>query len=97
MFIGQGFQLDIVAASPRQKQLLIGEAKWDIGLVDLPILTSLIQRSQRMPQVAEGWQTHYVLFAREGFTPALQAEARRLGVLLVTAVEMERTLAMEVA
>ncbi len=94
---GQGVQLDVVAASPRQKQLLIGEAKWGVGLVDLPILTSLIQRSQRMPQVAEGWRTQYVLFAREGFTSELQAEAARLGVLLVTAVEMERTLALEIA
>lgn len=94
---GQGVQLDIVAAAPRQKQLLIGEAKWGVGLVDLPVLTSLRQHSQRMPQVAEGWQTHYALFAREGFTPALQAEAARSGVLLITAAEIERTLALDIA
>lgn len=50
-----------------------------------------------MPQVAEGWQTHYALFAREGFTPALQAEATQSRVLLVTAAELERTLALDVA
>ena len=94
---GQGVQLDIVAASARQKQLLVGEAKWGAGLVDLPVLTSLMQRSQRMPQVAEGWHTDYALFAREGFTPTLQAEAVRLGVLLVTATELERTLSLEIA
>ncbi len=48
-----------------------------------------MQRSQRMPQVAEGWHTQYALFAREGFTPTLQAESARLGVLLVTASELK--------
>jgi hypothetical protein len=94
---GQGVQLDIVAASPRQKQLLVGEAKWGVGLVDPPVLTSLVERSRRMPQVAEGWQTNYALFAREGFAPDLQAEAGRMGVLLVTAAEMEQTLALDIA
>jgi len=68
-----------------------------IANVDLSVLTSLLQRSQRLPQVAEGWQTEYAIFAREGFTPTLQAEARRLGVLLVTAADLERTLALDIA
>lgn len=94
---GQGVQLDIVAASPRQKELLIGEAKWGVGLVDLSVLTNLVERSRRMPQVAEGWQTHYALFSREGFTPALQAEAARSGALLVAAADLEQTLALDIA
>ncbi len=88
---GQGVQLDVVAAKPRQKQLLIGEVKWGKDPVSRATLTDLIKRSQRMPQVAEGWQVQYILFAREGFTAAAADTARELGVQLVTLQEMEKT------
>jgi hypothetical protein len=45
-----------------------------------------------MPQVAEGWSTQYVMFAREGFTSALQEEAREMDALLVSLEELEETL-----
>ena len=89
---GQGVQLDVVAAAPREKRLLIGEAKWGRGQISRKILTDLIQRSQRMPQVADGWQVDYVLFAREGFTAATQTEAARLGVTLVALEQLEKVL-----
>lgn len=90
---GQGVQLDVMAASPRQKKLLIGEAKWGKEALSRSILTDLIKRSQRMPQVAQGWETHYLLFGREGFTEATRAAAQELGVRLVTLAELEETLA----
>lgn len=89
---GQGVQLDIVAGNQRQKKLLIGEAKWGKGAVSRSILTDLMRRSQRMPQVAEGWQVQYALFAREGFTEAAREMAKELGVRLVTLVEIEKTI-----
>jgi AAA+ ATPase superfamily predicted ATPase len=88
---GKGVQLNVVAANKRQKQLLIGEAKWGREPVSRAILTSLIERSQRMPQVAEGWKVQYILFSREGFTEAAQEMARELGVRLVTLAEIEET------
>lgn len=88
---GQGVQLDVVAAKSRQKRLLIGEVKWGKDPVSRAILTDLIKRSQRMPQVVEGWQVQYILFAREGFTAAAADTARELGVQLVTLQEMEKT------
>lgn len=89
---GQGVQLDVVAAAPREKRLLIGEAKWGRDLLSRRLLPDLVKRSQRMPQVAEGWATHYVLFGREGFTDALQQEAAETGVDLVNLAQMELTL-----
>ncbi|OGO68632.1 MAG: hypothetical protein A2Z49_00645 [Chloroflexi bacterium RBG_19FT_COMBO_56_12] len=89
---GTGVQLDIVAANKRHKQLLIGEAKWGKENVSRAILTSLIERSRRMPQVTEGWKVQYALFSREGFTDATKDTAKELGVRLVTLDEIEETL-----
>lgn len=88
----QGVQLDVVAAAPREKKLLIGEAKWSQETLSRRLLTDLIERSQRMPQVAEGWTTQYVLFAREGFTEALREEARARNAILVSLDQLEQTL-----
>jgi AAA+ ATPase superfamily predicted ATPase len=90
---GKGVQLDVVAVSKREKRLLIGEAKWGAGRVGRKILTDLIARSQRMPQVSQGWAVEYVVFAREGFSAAAQTAARAGGVHLITLDEMERDLA----
>ena len=83
-------QLDVVAASNRDKRLLIGEAKWTQEPIARHILTSLLERSQRMPQVAEGWKTEYVLFSRSGFTDATQETAKESGVRLVNLEEIEQ-------
>jgi len=74
---GQSVQLDVVAAQPREKRLFIGEAKWGEGQIGRNVLTDLITRSQRMPQVSEpGWKVQYGLFSREGFTAATVASRR---------------------
>jgi hypothetical protein len=85
-------QLDIVAASRRDKRLLIGEAKWGNKPVAREVLIDLVQRSQRMPQVAEGWPVQYALFARAGFTEATQELARELKVRLVDLENLEHAL-----
>jgi hypothetical protein len=81
-----------LAAAPRDKRLLIGETKWGRKPLSLNILTDLVQRTQRMPQVAEGWKTQYVLFARERFTDALQAYAISIDAILVPFDQIESTL-----
>lgn len=87
---GKGVQLDVVAASRRDKQLFIAEAKWGTRPVSRRILTDLVKRSQRMPQVAQGWTVAYGLFARAGFTPATQAQ--QIGARLVDLDALERAL-----
>jgi len=89
---GHAVQLDIVAASPRQRRLLIGEAKWGEGTIARSVLTDLIERSQRMPQVAEGWTTEYAVFARAGFSDALRETAVDIGAHLVPLTDLEQTL-----
>lgn len=51
---GKGVQLDVVAATPRERKLLIGEAKWGRDAMSRRVPTDLVQHSQHMPQVAEG-------------------------------------------
>ncbi len=89
---GRAVQLDIVAASRRDKRLFIGEAKWGDKPVAHDVLVDLIKRSQLMPQVGDGWQTSYALFARAGFTDATRAAAQEQGVRLVSLDELERAL-----
>ena len=89
---GKGVQLDVVAAAPREKRLLIGEVKWGRKPLSRNILTDLVQRGQRMPQVAGGWQTQYVLFAREGFTDSLIEYANSMGALLIPLDQIESTM-----
>ncbi len=89
---GQGIQLDVVAVAPRQKRLFIGEAKWGRRDLRRNVLTDLVKRSQRMPQVVDGWAVQYALFAREGFTDALQQEAERIGASLISLAQLEHAL-----
>jgi AAA+ ATPase superfamily predicted ATPase len=87
---GQAVQLEVVAASPRDKRLFIGEAKWGAGNVERNVLTDLVARSQRMPQTVEpGWRVQYGLFAREGFTDATVRAAKEMGARLVDLSELE--------
>ena len=89
----QPVQLDVVAASRREKRLFIGEAKWRGGSLSRDVLTDLVRRSQRMPQVTEpGWRVQYGLFAREGFTDATRQAAAEIGARLVDLAGLENTL-----
>ncbi|MBN1315170.1 MAG: ATP-binding protein [Anaerolineales bacterium] len=89
---GKGVQLDVVAANRRDKRLLIGEAKWGRDQAGRQVLLDLVERSRRMPQVAEGWPVEYVVFAREGFTKAAQETADQLGARLVSLSDIEACL-----
>jgi hypothetical protein len=92
VYKSQSVQLDVVAAAPHEKQLLIGEAKWGRETLSRRVLPDLIQRSQRMPQVAEGWAAQYALFAREGFSDALSEEAQAQKALLMSLAQLEEAL-----
>lgn len=89
---GRGVQLDVVAVNKREKAILIGECKWGTGVVRRGILSDLVTRTQRMPEITDDWKITYALFAREGFTEPLQAEAERMEAILVTASDVEKQL-----
>jgi hypothetical protein len=82
-------EIDLVAAG--EGALLVGECKWTSRPVGTNVLDDL-KRKAHLLVVSEksigaatsaGPTLHYILFARSGFTPALEAVARDEGVLLV--------------
>ena len=86
----QPVQLDVVAVRSREKRLFIGEAKWEEGHIARSVLTDLMERSRRMPQVVEpGWKVQYGLFSRAGFTPAAVDAAKEVGARLVSLPQLE--------
>jgi hypothetical protein len=55
------------------------------------VLTDLVAKTPKVvPDGVEGWTVHYALFARTGFTDAVQAEAARYNVLLVDLERLDR-------
>jgi AAA+ ATPase superfamily predicted ATPase len=82
-------QVDVVAISWREKQLLLGEAKWGDHPVARSVVTDLVER--KTPRIlrdlsdgGEGWSVHYAFFARSAFTPAAQAAAADVNAQLLT-------------
>lgn len=74
-------EIDVVAASPGERAILWGEAKYTSAPVGEEILDDLRARAQALA-APDGWHTHYALFARSGFTAGLQVRAARERVIL---------------
>jgi len=86
-------QVDVVAINWREKQILLGEAKWGEGNVSREVIRELVDKtSSVVPDKGEGWQVHYAFFAREGFADAARAEAKQYSSLLLNLAEMEHGL-----
>jgi AAA+ ATPase superfamily predicted ATPase len=84
-------QVDIVAASWRTKNILLGECKWLTGKVSRGVIRQLVDKSERMLPRGD-WTVHYVFFARQGFTQAARQEAQSLNAAMVTLEQLERDL-----
>ena len=85
-------QVDVVAVNWQQKAILLGECKWGADAAGLDVLRDLIEvKSPKvlkdLPDGGTGWQVHYALFARAGFTEAVQTAAA--GVQLVDLAALE--------
>ncbi|MFN8493349.1 MAG: ATP-binding protein [Caldilineaceae bacterium] len=85
---GGDVQVDVVAIHWREKQLLLGEAKWQMDTVDRTVLRDLTERKtarllKLLPDGGAGWQVHHTLFARIGFTEGVRNEANLSHVRLV--------------
>ena len=87
-------QIDVVAVNWRTRDLLLGEAKWGAGRVGRDVVVELIETKSPkvVPDGGAGWNIHYAFFARDGFTPAAQAEADRHHAVCRTLDQMEREL-----
>ena len=84
---GGEHQVDMMAVNWREAQVLIGEAKWGEGRVELSMYNQLQDRAQRaltyMPS-DKPWVVHLALFARRGFTPAVVSAAKGDSARLLT-------------
>ncbi len=72
-------QVDVVAINWREKQILLGEAKWGEGGVGRDVVRELMDKSPLVvPDKGVDWRLHYAFFAKEGFTDAARAEAAHI-------------------
>ncbi|HEX6384717.1 MAG TPA: DUF234 domain-containing protein [Anaerolineae bacterium] len=81
-------QVDVAAISWREKALLLGEAKWQIGPVGHATLRELFEVKTpkvlaALPDEGEGWRITYACFSRAGFTEAARELAGEHDALLV--------------
>lgn len=94
---GGGVQIDVVAINWREKQLLLGESKWQAEPIRKRIVRELIDIKtpkvlKQLPQGGEGWQVHYAFFSRSGFTTDAQSMANAQGALLVDLTRLDKDL-----
>jgi hypothetical protein len=75
-------QVDVVALNWREQAILLGECKWGVNPVGRAVIRALVDKTPHVVP-GEGWQVHYVLFARAGFTEAARKEAKSVGAQLV--------------
>lgn len=75
-------EVDVVAVG--DEDILVGECKWTDRPVGTNILDDLRRKLHSLIHQREWSHVRYALFSRSGFTPALEAQARDEGVLLVS-------------
>ena len=79
-------EIDVVAVNWSQHQILLGECKWGVDAVGRDVIESLV--NVRAPRIlakldGDGWQVHFVFFARAGFTDAARSHAATVSARLV--------------
>ena len=77
-------EIDVLAISQSEKAALVGECKWSINPIGVNVLESLKIRAQNLAREKDLDQIFFALFSRAGFTPALERQAAKEGVKLVT-------------
>ena len=80
-------QIDLVGWNERTRELLVGECEWTQKPIGTDVLEGL---KTKVPQLPGGpWaRVTYALFAKNGFTEALQVQAAKEDLLLVTAADL---------
>lgn len=74
-------EIDVLAVG--ENDLLVGECKWSTKPVGENILDELTRKATLLKAAGAPKQIHYTLFARAGFTPALEERSRAQDVRLV--------------
>ncbi len=78
-------EIDVLAINSTEKMALAGECKWSVNPVGTNILVELQQKAQAILKDHGIQRIQYILFARIGFTPAVeeQAEKEEIGLFTV--------------
>ena len=79
-------EIDVLAVG--QSDSLLGECKWSSKMVGENIMDDLLRKANALTSEQAQQQMHYILFARSGFTSALQTRSQRDGVRLITLGEL---------
>ncbi len=88
-------QVDVLAINWHKKQILLGECKWGLDGIDRQIVRELIEQKKPkvlagLPDGGDGWQVHYAIFARGGFTAAARQELNKVSGTAVDLDMLER-------
>ena len=77
-------QVDVVAINWRQRQILLGEAKWTGKPINRKIVRDLMAKASLVvPDEGKDWQVLYAFFSRSGFTDAALNEAHDHQAIMV--------------
>ena len=77
-------EIDVLAINQTEKAAFVGECKWSVNLVGANILDDLKQKSLVLMKDYGIQKVQFALFARIGFTPAMEEKARAEGIQLYT-------------
>ena len=93
-------QVDVVALNWQTHDILLGECKWGTNRVDRQVVRELVEEKtplvlKDLPEGGAGWNVHYALFGRRGFTPAAKAEMDKFAGFLVDLKTLDSLLGHE--
>jgi len=77
-------EIDVLAISQSEKVALVGECKWSVNPIGTNIFVDLKQKTQVLISDHGIQRIEYAIFARSGFTPALEEQAKVEGIGLYT-------------
>jgi AAA+ ATPase superfamily predicted ATPase len=88
----RGVQVDVVAVHWESCQILLGESKWGQEKVNREQVCELLEQKtirlkKTLPDEGKGWEFHYAVFSRSGFTAAALKALHARGGL---AIDLQR-------
>jgi len=81
-------EIDVLAISQTEKEALVGECKWSVNPVGTNILVELKQKAQVLMKNYGIQKIQFAIFARSGFTLALEKQAKTEGIRLYTVISL---------
>jgi AAA+ ATPase superfamily predicted ATPase len=81
-------EIDVLAISQTEKVALVGECKWSVNPIGTNILVDLKQKAQVLIKDYEVQKIQFAIFARSGFTTALEEQAKAEGISLYTVASL---------